>query len=217
MTDITIPTIDEITGHTVMTKMRSLIKSYIAFANEIKEMIDNIPTDVYDKEEIDGMLGDIDDAIDAINDTLPNKQDTLTAGANITILDNVISAVGGSGSITRIVNTTLANDNNTITISQNTNGFYILNIPAYGGLYLVNVKDGNTTLAPANSTHNFAYCTFAGGSISNYLIYFGAGKSSNNIVFQIQTKSVTNLNGVYTSSSMNSGTAYEIYFIPTSE
>ena len=57
---VTIPTIDQISGTTVMNKMRSLINNYIEFGGEIantvnymEEVIRNLPqdvTDVYNKE-----------------------------------------------------------------------------------------------------------------------------------------------------------------------
>ena len=63
---VTIPTIDQISGTTVMNKMRSLINNYIEFGGEIantvnymEEVIRNLPqdvTDVYNKETVDGMF-----------------------------------------------------------------------------------------------------------------------------------------------------------------
>ena len=40
MSGITIPTLDEITGHTVMAKLRSLCKRFIGLAEEVDEKID---------------------------------------------------------------------------------------------------------------------------------------------------------------------------------
>ena len=63
---VTIPTIDQISGTTVMNKMRSLINNYIEFGGEIantvnymEEVIRNLPqdvTDVYNNETVDGMF-----------------------------------------------------------------------------------------------------------------------------------------------------------------
>ena len=150
---VTIPTIDQISGTTVMNKMRSLIHAFINFAtgvdDEITEFESTVTQDFYTKLEIDTKFADyytksqIDNGwytkfeiqneilvnyytktevnglldgfynktqIDTLiasyytkteTDTLLSaKQDVLTAGDNITIENNVISASGGSGTIT---------------------------------------------------------------------------------------------------------------------
>lgn len=66
---VTIPTIDQISGTTVMNKMRSLINNYIEFGTEVagsisymEEVIRNLPqdiTDVYNKETIDAMFSNV--------------------------------------------------------------------------------------------------------------------------------------------------------------
>lgn len=140
---VTIPTIDQISGTTVMNKMRSLIHAFINFAtgvdDEITEFENTVTQDFYTKLEVDTkfsdyytkseittmfssyftkteintMLGDYytklqidttladyytDSEVDAL---LDDKQDVLTAGDNITIENNIISASGGgSGTIT---------------------------------------------------------------------------------------------------------------------
>ena len=63
---VTIPTIDQISGTTVMNKMRSLINNYIDFGTEVAgeisymmNVVENLPqdiTDVYNKATIDGMF-----------------------------------------------------------------------------------------------------------------------------------------------------------------
>ena len=40
MSGITIPTLDEITGHTVMAKLRSLCKKFIGLAEEVDEIME---------------------------------------------------------------------------------------------------------------------------------------------------------------------------------
>lgn len=61
-------------------------------AEQIDNMIGGLdPSNYYNKDDIDSMLDIIETAIDA-------KQDELTAGDNITIENNVISAVGGDES-----------------------------------------------------------------------------------------------------------------------
>ena len=73
------------------------------------------PDDYYTKAEIDGQFTDVNNRVDEVEavandvdmrlndfeiqvkDELDGKQDTLTAGANITIENNVISATGGGG------------------------------------------------------------------------------------------------------------------------
>ena len=63
------PTLDTITGHTVMVKMRELIKQMTTFAKEVADLVNSIPTEVqdtYSREAIDGMVNDINDAIDDI-------------------------------------------------------------------------------------------------------------------------------------------------------
>ena len=70
MTDIPVPTLDQITGRTVMEKMRTLAKSFIEFANEIKdnayteeevrEYVTSVLLNYYTKEEVDEAISSID-------------------------------------------------------------------------------------------------------------------------------------------------------------
>ena len=132
---VTIPTIDQISGTTVMNKMRSLIHAFINFAtgidDEITEFENTVTQDFYTKLEVDTKFADyytksqIDSGwytkfeiqnevlVDYYTKTqidttfasyytktetdtlLDDKQDVLTAGSNITIENNVISATGG--------------------------------------------------------------------------------------------------------------------------
>ena len=71
---VTIPTIVQISGTTVMNKMRSLINNYIEFGTEVadsisymEEVIENLPhdiTDVYNKATIDSMFATVNDKFD---------------------------------------------------------------------------------------------------------------------------------------------------------
>lgn len=145
---VTIPTIDQISGTTVMNKMRSLIHAFINFAtdvdDEITEFESTVTQDFYTKLEVDTKFADyytksqidagwytkfeiqnevlvnyytktqVDGIFDGyytktqIDTTLASyytktetdtlldaKQGTLTAGDNITIVNDVISATGG--------------------------------------------------------------------------------------------------------------------------
>ena len=70
MMDIPVPTLDQITGRTVMEKMRTLAKAFIAFANEIKdnvyteeevrEYVTSVLLNYYTKEEVDEAIASID-------------------------------------------------------------------------------------------------------------------------------------------------------------
>lgn len=58
---------------------------------DIRNRIDNINSD----------LGNVQDNVQSLNNKVDNKQDTLIPGANITIVDNVISSTGGTGGVGR--------------------------------------------------------------------------------------------------------------------
>lgn len=70
MADIPVPTLDQITGRTVMEKMRTLAKSFIEFANEIKDnvyteeqvrdYVTSVLLNYYTKEEVDEAIAAID-------------------------------------------------------------------------------------------------------------------------------------------------------------
>lgn len=70
MRDIPVPTLDQITGRTVMEKMRTLAKAFIAFANEIKDnvyteeqvrdYVTSVLLNYYTKEEVDEAIAAID-------------------------------------------------------------------------------------------------------------------------------------------------------------
>ena len=135
---VTIPTIDQISGTTVMNKMRSLIHAFINFAtgvdDEIAEFENTVTQDFYTKLEVDTKFADyytksqidsgwytkfeiqnevlanyytkaqIDSTIanyyteSEVDTLLDAKQNVLTAGNNITIVNDVISASGGGSS-----------------------------------------------------------------------------------------------------------------------
>ena len=70
------PTLDTITGHTVMVKMRELIKQMTTFAKEVADLVNTIPTDIqdtYSREAIDEMLNEIDSAISTLSDSVYPK------------------------------------------------------------------------------------------------------------------------------------------------
>ena len=64
MSGITIPTLDEITGHTVMAKLRSLCKKFIGLAQEVDD-------------KIDAPLEEAHLAVETANATLATAQDAL--------------------------------------------------------------------------------------------------------------------------------------------
>lgn len=64
MSGITIPTLDEITGHTVMAKLRSLCKRFIGLAEEVDE-------------KIDAPLEEAHLAVETANATLATAQESL--------------------------------------------------------------------------------------------------------------------------------------------
>ena len=99
---VTIPTLDEIAGSTVMVKLRELIKKFIGFATEVDTALDDRYTksETYSKGEVTSMLTTLNNRIGNVEgnvlDLDYDKQDKLTAGDNITISNNVISASGVS-------------------------------------------------------------------------------------------------------------------------
>ena len=67
--------------------------------NEWRGTIQNWKDNIVDPfiESITGRMSQAEDDIDALEAALDGKQDTLTAGTGITIVDDVISATGGGG------------------------------------------------------------------------------------------------------------------------
>lgn len=100
---VTIPTIDQISGTTVMNKMRSLINNYIEFGGEIantvnymEEVIRNLPqdvTDVYNKETIDTMFSNYYTKIqvDGLISIVDNKFTNYYTKAEV---NNLVETVG---------------------------------------------------------------------------------------------------------------------------
>lgn len=78
---ITAPTLDTITGNTVMVKMRELIKQMTAFAKEVADLVNTIPTDIqdtYSREEVDDMIDELDTAISTLSDSVYPKSEVYT-------------------------------------------------------------------------------------------------------------------------------------------
>lgn len=78
---ITAPTLDTITGNTVMVKMRELIKQMTTFAKEVADLVNTIPTDIqdtYSKDAIDDMIDGLDSAIATLYDSVYPKSDVYT-------------------------------------------------------------------------------------------------------------------------------------------
>lgn len=219
---IVAPTLDTITGHTVMVKMRELIKQMSAFAKEVADLVNTIPTDIqdtYSREAIDEMLGEIEGSIVAISDSIDLKQDILIAGNNITIQDNVISASASMmGDFSLIASGELQYSSDYIYLNQDTDGLYVVNIPDYGGHYIILCINGMTFMS---SSIKDATVHFAGVEYSVYrLLKIGATfTGTHQIAFRLYNMDLTYIatNPTWTNSSMVNGTSYEIYFLPISE
>ena len=235
------PTLDEITGHTVMTKMRELIKQMTQFAQEVADLVNTIPTDVqdtYSREAVDAMIEDIDSAIDNLSDNvytksevydktevynktevdnvLDTKQDTLIAGTNITIQDNVISATGSaSGGVTKIAYGTFASADDTISVNQATAGTYIINLPNFGGTYIAQVISSSYAI---ESTEQIETVTPSGGSQAVHLMKFKGSISTNTLNFRMWAKDMSSLSTkTWSNILIPINTYYEIYFISITE
>lgn len=75
------PTIDEITGQTVMRKMNELVKQTTRFAKEVADLVNTIPTDVqdtYSREAVDAMVEELDSAIDTLSGNVYSKTEADT-------------------------------------------------------------------------------------------------------------------------------------------
>ena len=96
---------------------------------------------------IGGFNGTNASSADTLQDVISGKQDTLVAGANITISGNVISATGGSGGSYSagqgidITNNTISVDNTIATVSD-LQGY----LPLVGGQLKANPSDAETLL-----------------------------------------------------------------------
>ena len=105
-------------------------------------------------------------ALNELNEAVSGKQDTLSAGTNITIVDNVISAEGGS-TYTAGRGISIAND----TIS--------LSLPISAGTGTNSIIEGNTSnKASGTSSHAEGYYTKANGNYS-HAEGFGATANGN--------------------------------------
>lgn len=121
------------------------------------------PDNYYDKTAIDGIVS-------GINETLSGKQDTLSAGTNITISGNVISAEGGKAvsagtNISITTGETADTINCTIPISGDAKGIYTTS--DYPFLSTAN-KYGNAVFGGQNYID-----TFGSFYTSNYNALFG--------------------------------------------
>ncbi len=228
---ITAPTLDTITGNTVMVKMRELIKQMTAFAKEVADLVNTIPTDIqdtYSREAIDDMIDGLDSAIATLYDSVypksevytkyeinqlnNTKQDTLIAGNNITIENNVISAISGSGGMVKLTSGTLSTDDISIAIDNFNAGTYIINLPTFGGIYIAEVVDSTKAII---STKQIESVTPVGGSQATYLLTMRGNITSNRLSFIINSKEISNMSTAWYSTVMPAGTYYEIYYIPT--
>ena len=85
MSGITIPTLDEITGHTVMAKLRSLCKRFIGLAEEVDE-------------KIDAPLEEAHLAVQTANTTLATAQESLEDAQSAVTTANSASATANEAS-----------------------------------------------------------------------------------------------------------------------
>lgn len=85
MSGITIPTLDEITGHTVMAKLRSLCKRFIGLAEEVDE-------------KIDAPLEEAHLAVETANATLATAQESLEDAQDAVTTANSASATANEAS-----------------------------------------------------------------------------------------------------------------------
>lgn len=123
-------------------------------AKQVDEIISNVDPDLsnyYDKSEIDTIIDNVDSAIDA-------KQDTLIAGDNISIVDNVISAiVSGSDSI-KLIPKTWQN-----VIDDTEINFYLIKAIQNNTEYIIIIKNNDGTYAScypicASNGNEFSIC-----------------------------------------------------------
>lgn len=85
MSGITVPTLDEITGHTVMAKLRSLCKKFIGLAQEVDD-------------KIDAPLEEAHLAVETANATLATAQESLEDAQDAVTTANSASATANEAS-----------------------------------------------------------------------------------------------------------------------
>ena len=96
---VTIPTIDQISGTTVMNKMRSLITNYIDFGTQVAgelsymmNVIENLPqdiTDVYNKATIDAMFANVYQKSETYSKTEVNNLISTIGSFHAVIVDSL--------------------------------------------------------------------------------------------------------------------------------
>ena len=112
----------------------------------------------------DAISGKVDtstyNAYTAATDTaLSGKQDTLSAGTNITIVDNVISAEGGGKSVEAGRGISVASGTSAYTVS--------FNLPISAGTGTRSIIEGSDTTASGDYSHAEGYITKASGDCSH--------------------------------------------------
>ena len=139
MSDITAPTLDQITGYTVMEKMRSLIKNYVDTTAQIIDRVEDTVTqeeiatyleqylaDYYTKEQIDEIIANLNISnyyTKSETDTLLSAKANTSNVYNKTETDNLLSAKANSNNVytkseTDTLLNTKANSNNVYTKSE---------------------------------------------------------------------------------------------------
>ena len=107
MSGITIPTLDEITGHTVMAKLRSLCKKFIGLAQEVDD-------------KIDAPLEEAHLAVETANATLATAQDALEDAQDAVTTANSASETANSASETANLASESAQESATTVAGYNT-------------------------------------------------------------------------------------------------
>ena len=144
---------------------------------------------------------------DNVDSLLTQKQNVLTAGSGITIANDVISATGGG--MTTVNETVLTTQTDTITLPEITEGLYVVNIPTFGGTYLVQLNTDD--VLPDFSTQQIANVTPYGGTNGDYLLRIKASVNIDELNLILEGKSISNLSGSWTNITMPSGTYWYIY------
>ena len=113
---------------------------------------------VYDKfDEVEQVTAA---ALNVLNESLSGKQDTLSAGTNITIVDNVISATGGGGKAIEA--------GRGITVTTGTTADTVsLNLAIESGTGTASIAEGNLSQAIGNFSHAEGDNTVASGNRSH--------------------------------------------------
>lgn len=106
MSGITIPTLDEIAGHTVMVKLRNLIKRFITFAEEVDEKIDE-------------PLEQATEAVETANTASANANSAVnTANAASANANNAVTTANAASQTATNAASTVAGYNTRLTIAE---------------------------------------------------------------------------------------------------